>query len=82
MQKEKIGVCARLRMRGLKNRGLIEISQDSKKGGYVLIIGKGIQRKWLMFNFPEGMWRVRCSKEEVLPTINDFLNEKILGDSL
>ena len=78
MEKEKIGVWGRLKMRGLKNKGLIEISQDPKKAGYVLVMSKGIQRKWLMFNFPEEMWRVRCAKEEVLPSINDFLNEKIL----
>jgi len=78
MEREKIGVWGRVKMRGLKNKGLIEISQDPKKADYVLVMSKGIQRKWLMFNLPEEMWRVRCSKEEVLPITNDFLNEKIL----
>jgi hypothetical protein len=78
VEKEKIGVGGRLGMRGLKNKGIIEISQDTKKEDYVLVISKGIQRKWLMFNFPEEMWRVRCSKEEVLPVVNDFLNDKIM----
>ena len=80
MEKEKIGVWDRVRMRGLKNRGIIEMSQDSKRGDYVLVISKGIQKKWLMFNFPEEMWRVRCSKEEVLEVVRDFLARKILKD--
>jgi len=79
MEREKIGVWSRVKMRGLKNSGLIEISQDSKRADYVLVMSKGTQRKWLMFNFPEEMWRVRCSKEEVLPVIDNFLNEKILA---
>ncbi len=79
MEKEKIGVWGRVKMGGLKNKGLIEISQDKKKSDYVLFMSKGIQRKWLMFNLPEEMWRVRCSKEEALPFINDFLKGKILG---
>ncbi len=78
MEKEKIGVWDRVKMRGLKNKALIEISEDPKRAETVLVMGKGIRRKWLMFNFPEEMWRVRCSKEETLPVINDFLNEKIL----
>jgi len=79
MEKEKFGIWGRVRMRGLKNKGLIEISQDPKSGDYVLIVSKGIQRKWLVFNLPEGMWRVRCSKEEVLEAVNDFLAGKILA---
>jgi hypothetical protein len=79
MEKEKIGVWGRVRMRGLKNTGLIEISQDPNKADYVLVMSRGIQRKWLMFNLPVEMWRVRCPKEEVSSVINDFLNEKILA---
>ena len=78
MEKEKIGVWGRVWMRGLKNKGLLEISQDQKRGDYVLIMSTGIRRKWLMFNLPEEMWRVRCSKEEVLPVIENFLTEKIM----
>ena len=78
MEKEKIGVWGRVGMRGLKNRGLIEISQDLKKGDFVVVMSQGIQRKWLVFNLPGEMWRVRCSKEEVLPVVNNFLNEKIM----
>ena len=79
MEREKIGVWGRVRMRGLKNKGLIEISQDPRSGEYVLIVGKGIQRKWLVFNLPQEMWRVRCSKEEVLGVVNDLLTKKILA---
>ena len=78
MEKERIGVGGRVKMRGLKNKGLIEISQDQKRGDYVLVISKGTQRKWLMFNFPGEMWRVRCLKEEVLPVVENFLTEKIM----
>ena len=80
METEEIGVWSRVRMKGLKNRGIIEISQDSKSGDFVLVVSKGTQRKWLMFNFPQGMWRARCSREEVLPAVNDFLNNKILAE--
>ncbi len=79
MEKEKIGVCGRVRMRGLKNKGLVEISQDKKKGDYVVVMSTGIRRKWLIFNLPEEMWRVRCSKEEVLSVVKDFLTDKIMG---
>jgi len=79
MEKEKIGVWGRIKMRGLKNRGLVEVSQDPKRVDYVLVMSKGIQRKWLMFNFPEEMWRVRCSKEEVLLVIEEFVKERVLA---
>ena len=80
MEKEKIGVWGRMGMGGLKNKGIVEVSQDRKRGDYVLVMSRGIQRKWLIFNLPEEMWKVRCSKEEVLPVITDFINEKIMGD--
>jgi hypothetical protein len=32
-----------------------------------------------MFNFPEEMWKVKCSKEEVAGVVKDFLSESILG---
>jgi len=80
MKIEEIRVRDRIRMRGLKNKGLIEISQDTKTGDFVLIISKGTHRKWLLFNFPEGMWRVSCPKEQVLDAVKDFLTEKILKD--
>jgi len=80
MKMEEIRIRDRTRMRGLKNKGLIEISQDPKTGDFVLIMGKGIHKKWLLFNLPEGMWRARCSKEEVLDIVKNFLAERILGD--
>ena len=80
MEIEGIRVRDRTRMRGLKNKGLIEISQEAKTGDFVLILGKGIHKKWLLFNLPEGMWRARCSKEQVLDVVKDFLVEKILRD--
>jgi len=82
MEIEEIGVGARLGMRGLKNRGMMEISEDPKSGDFVLVISKGIRekwyRKWLWVNLPQGMWRVKCSKEEVSEAVNKFLSEKIL----
>ena len=80
MEIEEIRIRDRTRMRGLKNKGLIEISQDSTTGDFVLIMGKGIRKKWLLFNLPEGMWRARCSKEEVLDVVKDFLAEKVLKE--
>ena len=53
MEREQIGVWGRVSMRGLKNAGLIEISQYPNKADYVLVMSRGIQRKWLMFNLPE-----------------------------
>lgn len=82
MEIEGIGVGKRLGMRGMRNKGVIEISQDPKSGNFVLVIGKGIRdkwyRKWLRLNIPEAMWRVKCSKEEVAEAVNRFLSEKIL----
>jgi hypothetical protein len=83
MEIEEIGVGARLGIRGLSNRGLMEISEDTKSGDFVLVISKGIRnkwyRKWLRINLPEGMWRVKCKKEEVSEVLNKFLAEKILA---
>jgi hypothetical protein len=80
MKIEEVRIRDRIRMRGLKNKGLIEISQDTKTGDFVLIMSKGIHKRWLIFNFPEGMWRARCTKEEVLDAVTDFFTEKILKD--
>jgi len=77
MEKEKVGVCARVWARGLKSRGLIEVTQD-KKGDYVLFMSKGIRKKWLVFNFPEEMWKLRCTREEVAQVVKDFLAGRIL----
>jgi hypothetical protein len=80
MKIEEIRVRDRMRMRGLKNKGLIEISQDTKTGNFVLTMGKGIHKRWLLFNFPEGMWRATCPKDQVLDVVKNFLTERILKD--
>ena len=82
METEKIGVGSRLGIRGLRNRGLFEISEDPKSGDFVLIISKGIRdkwcRRWLKINLPQGMWRVKGSKGKVPEAVNKFLSEDIL----
>ncbi len=65
-------------MRGLKNKGLINICEDKKTGDFVVIVGKGIHRQWGIFNLPEGLWRVHCKKEEVKEAVDKVLTEKIL----
>jgi len=67
-------------MKGLKNRGLIQISQDRKTGDFVIIVGKGIHRQWGVFNLPQGLWRVTCKKEEVKDAVDRLLTEQILTD--
>ena len=75
---EEIRVKDRMRIRGLKNRAFIEISQDTKTGDFVLVMSKRTHKKWLLFNFPEGMWKASCPKEQVLDIVKDFLTDKIL----
>ncbi len=67
-------------MKGLKNKGLIQISEDRKSGNFVIIVGKGIHRQWGVFNLPQGLWRVTCRKEEVKEAVDKLLTEKILTD--
>lgn len=82
MEIKEIGIGTLLRRRGLRERGMIEITEDPKSGNYILIIGKGIRqkwyRKWLKVNIPEAMWQIKCSKDEIPTTVNKFLSEKIL----
>jgi len=80
MEIEETGVRNMMRRRGLRNKGMIEISQDSRTGEFVLVAARGIRRKWLMFNFPEAMWKVRGSKDEVLAESKRLLEETILAD--
>ena len=80
MELEETKVRSVLFRRGLRNKGMIEISQDPKTEEFVLVAAKGIRRKWLMFNFPEAMWRGRGSKEEVLEESKRLLEETILAD--
>ena len=83
MEIEEIGVGSRLRMRGVKNRGLMEVSEDPSTGDFVLVISRGIRekwyRKWLRINLPEKMWRVKCSKDEVSEAVSRFLAEEVLA---
>ena len=80
MQLEEIKVRNMLFRRGLRNRGMLEISQDRKTEEFVLVAAKGIRRKWLMFKFPETMWRGQGSSEEVLEESKRLLEEIILAD--
>jgi hypothetical protein len=80
MKIEEIKIRDRMRMRGLKNEGLIEISKDARTGNFVLTMGTAIHKRWLIFNLPQGMWRAECSKEQVLDVVKDFLTERILKD--
>ncbi len=80
MELEETKVRSMLWRRGLKNKGMIEISQDRKTEEFVLVAAKGIRKKWLLFNVPEAMWRGRGSKEEVLEALNRLLEERILAD--
>jgi hypothetical protein len=67
------------KMKGHKNKGLIQISEDKKTGEYLVIIGKGIHREWGIFNLPQGLWQVKCSKEDVKQAVDKLLDEKILS---
>jgi hypothetical protein len=80
MNLEETRVGSMLRRHGLRNKGMIEISQDPKTEEFVLVAAKGIRRKWIIFNFPEAMWRGRGSKEEVLEESRRLLEEIILSD--
>lgn len=76
---EKTTVRAMTTRRGLKNKGMIEICQDSRTGEFVVVAAKGIRRKWLLFNLPDAMWKGRGSKEEVLEASKRLLEDKILA---
>jgi hypothetical protein len=79
MEMEKTTVRAMLWRRGFKNRGMIEICQDSRTGEFVMVAAKGIRRKWLLFNLPEAMWKGRGSKEDVLEASRQLLADEILA---
>lgn len=79
MELQKTTVGAMMTRRGLKNRGMIEISQDMKTGEFVIVAARGIRKKWLLFNLPEAMWRGRGSKEEVLEASKRLLADEVLA---
>lgn len=80
MELEETKVRSMLFKRGLRNKGMIEISQDPKTNEYVIVAAKGIRRKWLVFNLPEVMWRGRGSKDEVIDESKRLIEEAILAD--
>jgi hypothetical protein len=65
-------------MKGLKNKGLIQISEDKKTGDFVVIVRKGIKREWGILNLPQGLWRITCKRDEVREAVDKVLVEKIL----
>jgi hypothetical protein len=67
-------------LRSLKQRGMVEIKEDPDSGEIVLIMSTGISKKWVVFNLPEGMWMARCSKDEVIDVIFDFLTQRIFTE--
>jgi hypothetical protein len=67
-------------MKGLRNKGLIQISEDKKTGNFVVIVGRGIHRQWGVFNLPQGLWQITCKKEEVKEAVDRLLTEQILTD--
>ena len=75
---EEIGVRDTLFMRRLRTRGMIVVSQDRRTGDLVLIGSGEVRRKWLLFNLPQGMWRMRGSREQVLEAARKLLEERIL----
>ena len=78
-----IGVGTRIKMLGLRHKGLIEISQEPSDGNFVLIVSKGLKdkwyQKWLRVNLPEQMWKVTCSRDEVLDALSKLVGEQILS---
>lgn len=75
---EEIRVRDTLFMRGLRTKGMIVVSQDRRTGELVLVGSGEVRRKWLLFNLPQGMWRMRGSREEVLEAARRLLEERIL----
>ena len=75
MELEETKVRSMLFRRGLRNKGMIEISQDRKTQEFALIAAKGIRKKWLVFNLPEKMWKGRGTGEEVLEESKRLLDQ-------
>ncbi len=80
MQLQQISTHDRARLRSLKYRGMMEIMEDPKSGEIVLVMSVGMSKRWVLFNLPEGMWMARCSKDEVIDVIFDFLTQRIFTD--
>ncbi len=67
MEIAEIGVGSRLGMCGLKNRGLMEVSDDPSNDDFVLVISKDIREKWYL----------KCFKDEVFEAVNRSLAEEV-----
>jgi hypothetical protein len=80
MPLQQISSHDRASLRGLNYKGMVEIREDPKSGEIVLIMSEGMSKKWVVFNLPEGMWMARCSKDEVIDVIFDFLTQRIFTD--
>ncbi len=81
MQIEQIKTSSLLTgLKGLKNIGMIYISEDKKTHDSVIVVAKGIHREYGLFNLPHAMWRVTCKTEEVKQVVDQLLSEKILAD--
>ncbi|MEM3737244.1 MAG: hypothetical protein QXJ75_04060 [Candidatus Bathyarchaeia archaeon] len=78
MEIKEIRVRDRVGIRGLKNKGAIEISED-EAGNFVIIVGRRIERRE-MLTLPESMWRTDCSREELVKAVESFLTNQILAD--
>lgn len=82
MEIKEVGIGARLGLRGLRQRGMVEICDDPATGEFTLFIGRGIRqrwyRRWLKVNLPEKMWQVKCSREELAGAIDRLLTENLL----
>ena len=78
MEVEEISLQQKLRMRGLVNKGMVEILQHPETGEFVVVIGKASHKRGLIFNLPAGLWRMKGSKAEVSQALKDFLDEMIL----
>ena len=80
MEVEEIRVRDRLKTRGLKHRAMIEIMQNPKSGEFVVVMSKGLHKEMMMLNFPDAMWRAKCTREEIPGVVGNFLAEKVLAE--
>ncbi len=78
MEVEEISLQQKLRMRGLVNKGLVEIMQHPETGEFIIVIGKASHKRGFIFNLPAGLWRMRGSKADISRALKDFLDEMIL----
>jgi hypothetical protein len=80
MEPKEIKFREKAKPRKLKYKALVEVLEDATTGEIVLVMSKGIKRKWLLLNLPEGIWQARCTRGEAWDIVRAFLTEKILTD--